>query len=128
MAISSIASNPVAAATSDGTRTFVQAPATAPEPVVSQPAATGAGVSTQAPSPERVAQAVKQVNEAFTQKGQNISASIGRDEATGISVVKIQDMNTKEIISQYPSKVIIAMADAFDQSQAAKGRLINVRA
>lgn len=68
------------------------------------------------------------MNDAFAQKGQNLSASIERDKATGISVVKFQDTVTKEVISQYPSKAIIAMADAFDQSQAAKGRLVNVSA
>jgi len=40
----------------------------------------------------------------------------------------VQDRNTKEVISQYPSKMIVAIAEAFGQSQEAKGRLLNVSA
>jgi len=128
MAISSVASNSVATAPSDATRTFVQAAPITIGSVSSKPAATGGGVSTQAPSTAQVAQAVKQVNDAFTQKGQNLYASIGTDKATGISVVKFQDANTQEVISQYPSKEVIAMADALGQQQDTKGRLIHVSA
>ena len=126
MAISSVSSSSVAAAAGDGTRVLVQTPPAAPSPEI--PAAAARGASTQAPSPEHVAQAIKQVNEAFTQKGQNLHASFERDQASGVNVVKVQDMNTKEVISQYPSKAIVAMAEAFSQSQEAKGRLLNVNA
>lgn len=124
MTISSIASGSNAAAQSDSTRTLVQA---APVPEAPKPGA-GASASTQAPSPEHLAQAIKQVNNTFTQKGQNLYASIGVDKATGISVVKIQDNNTQEVISQYPSKEIIAMAEALGQQQEARGRLLHVSA
>jgi len=128
MTISLIASNSFAAVavSGEGTKT---AHATL--------AATGSGTkivaaagkaSSQAPSPEHVAQAVKQVNATFTEKGQNLYASIENDLATGISVVKFQDRNTKEVISQYPSKVIIAIAEAFAQMQNGKGHLLNVSA
>lgn len=127
MAISSIVSSSVATASSDGARASVQVPSTASDS--SNPSSTtGTGASTQAPSPEQVTRAVKQVNAAFTQMGQNLYASIEKDQATGINVVKFQDKNTKEVVSQYPSKAIIAMAEALSQSQGAKGQLINTRA
>jgi len=127
MTISSIASSPVAA-TSDGTRTLVQTTPATTGAETAKPAATGANVIAQSPSPERVAQAVKQINDDFVQKGQNLYASIERDKATGINVIKFQDSITKELISQYPSKAIIAMAEALGQSNAAKGQLLNVSA
>ena len=80
------------------------------------------------PSPEHIAQAVKQVNDAFAQNGQNLYASIEKDQTTGISVVKVSDKNTREVISQFPSKAIIAFAEVISQSQAKKGQLINARA
>lgn len=128
MDISSIGSSSVAAASDGGTRASVPVSSTASGSGAGQPAATGAGVSTRAPSPEQVSQAVKQVNDAFTQMGQNLYASIEKDKATGIDVVKFQDKNTREVVSQYPSKAIVAMAEALGQSQGARGQLINTRA
>jgi uncharacterized FlaG/YvyC family protein len=87
------------------------------------------GVSnTQAPSPESVAKAVEHVNEAFKQKGQALFVSIEKDKATGISVVKMTDRNTKELVSQFPEKAVIAMAAAIGESLDAKGQLIDAKA
>ena len=83
---------------------------------------------TQAPSPERIALATKQVNDAFTRNEQNLYASIESDKATGISVVKFMDKNTHEEISQYPSKAIIAMAEAIGQGMKVKGLMMHVSA
>lgn len=80
------------------------------------------------PSSERVEQAVQQVNEAFNQKGQNLYAAIERDKATGINVVKVLDKHTDEVISQFPSKKILAIAEAIDQSLEDRGQLVNTRA
>ena len=96
--------------------------------VARKTAAAGADVATPAPSPERVAQAVEQVNDAFAQKGQDLYAAIERDKATGITVVKVIDKNTKEEVSQFPSKVIIAIAEAISQSNEGKVQLMHVRA
>lgn len=126
MDISSVASKSVATASGDGAPVLPQAtPAT---PSSATPKTAAVGVSDQAPSPERVAQAVKQVNDSFAQSGQNLSASIEKDQATGINVVKVRDKVTKEEISQYPSKAIVAIAEALQQSQEAKGKLLSVRA
>ena len=125
MSISSVTLRAVTT-TNESTREFVQTTVSAPSPVAQKTAA--ADVAPQAPSPERVEQAVQQVNDAFSQKGQNLYAAIERDKETGINVVKVLDKNTEEVISQFPSKEIIAIAEAIDQSQEDKGQLLNVRA
>lgn len=100
---------------------------TAPSSVAPQTVAA-TNVATQAPTPERIAQAVKQVNDDFIQKGQNLYALYEKDKATGINVVKVLDKNTQEVISQFPPKEIIAIAEGIDQFQAAKGRLLHISA
>lgn len=127
MDISSVASKSVAAATGGGTGGSGQTTPTTPSSTAPETAA-GANTAPQAPSPERIAQAVKQVNDDFIQKGQNLYASYERDKATGINVVKVLDKNTREVISQFPSKEIIAIAEAIDRDQEARGRLIHVSA
>ena len=91
-------------------------------------ATVAADVATPAPSPERVTQAVKKVNDAFSQNGQNLYASIEKDKATGITVIKVYDNNTKEEISQYPSKAIVAIADSINQSAGGKVQLMQTSA
>lgn len=128
MSISFIATRSAATAQSDSIRFVVQAPSKPPSPVAQRLTPAESDGITRAPSPERVDQAIKQVNETFTQKGQNLYASIERDKSTGIPVVKVLDKVTNEVISQFPSKEIIAIAEAIDQSQEDKGQLINVSA
>lgn len=128
MTISLIASRSVASAQSDSVRFVVQTPPSASSSVAQKSTGAEPDVAVQAASPERVEQAVKQVNETFTQKGQNLYAAIERDKSTGINVVKVLDKSTNEVISQFPSKEIIAIAEAIDQSQEDKGQLINIRA
>lgn len=125
MAISSVTPSQVAAAGEGG---HVYTPPTSPVAALPAAQTTGKGAVAPPPSAEQVAKAVKQVNDAFTQMGQDLHASIERDQNTGISVVKFQDMNTREVVRQYPSKEIIALAEAFDKSLEARGRLLNVKA
>ncbi len=101
---------------------------TAPTRPSVQPAADAPRVTTNEPSAERVSQAVKQVNEAFADKGQNLVASIEKDKATGINVVKISDKETNELVSQYPSKTMVAIAESLSQYQSKKGQMLNVSA
>ena len=127
MDISSVASKSVATATGGGTWGSGQTTPTTPSSTAPETAG-GANTAPQAPSPERIAQAVKQVNDDFIQKGKNLYASYERDKATGIDVVKVLDKNTREVVSQFPSKEIIAIAEAIDRDQEARGRLIHVSA
>ena len=127
MDISSVASRSVAAVSGGDTGVHGQAiPATSGS--AAPKAAAGVNAAAQTMSPERVAQAVKQLNEDFIQKGQNVYASYEKDKATGISVVKVLDKNTQEVVSQFPPKEIIAIAEAIDRDQEAKGRLIHTSA
>jgi flagellar protein FlaG len=89
---------------------------------------TKPAVSSPTPSPEKLAQTINHVNETFSQRGQNLYASFEKDQATGISVVKIVDKSTKEIISQIPSKEMVGFAQFLDQSQGKGGQLVNIRA
>lgn len=126
MDTSSVGSRSVATAPGGGAGAGQSAP-TAPSSVAPQTVAA-AIVATQVPTPGRIAQAVKQVNDDFIQKGQNLYALYEKDKATGINVVKVLDKNTQEVISQFPPKEIIAIAEGIDQFQAAKGRLLHVSA
>lgn len=134
MSISSIIPRSVTPPQGVGARDFAPAApaAQAGEPLPGMPAlidnAAREGAMNKAPSPAQVAHAVKQVNEAFVEKGQNLYASIEKDKETGISVVKLLDKNTKEIVRQYPSKEMIAIAAAITQYQESKGQLLDVSA
>jgi flagellar protein FlaG len=77
-------------------------------------------------SPEKISAAIKQVNEVLAAKGQNLYAALETDKATGINVVKFLDKNTKEVISQFPSKEILAIAEVLGKSQEDKGQLLYV--
>jgi flagellar protein FlaG len=80
------------------------------------------------PSPAQISHAVNQVNNAFVKNGQDLFASIEKDKDTGIHVVKLLDTSTKEVVSQYPSKQIVAIAAALTQFQEGKGQLLNTLA
>lgn len=125
MTISSITSRSVTVSTSESTRVYVPTRM----PLAEQFAATAdAGAFAREAAPELVAKAVEQVNEAFSEKGKNLHALIERDEATGISVVKVLDKSTEEVISQFPSKEVLAIAEAIRQYQEEKGQLLDVSA
>lgn len=127
MTISSVTSRTVAFASSDGMRAVAQSQ-TSMLSFAAPRSSDEESIATLAPTPEHVAQAVDQVNEAFKQKGQNLHASIEKDQDTGISVVKVTDKDTKEVISQFPSKEILAIAVAIRQYQEDKGYLVDVNA
>jgi flagellar protein FlaG len=101
------------------------------------PIATAATSTTEVKTPaasnpvqsvQQLTQALKLVNDSFSLRGQNLYATFDRDQATGINVVKIVDKNTKEVISQIPSKQMIEFAQLLDQSKANGGQLVNVKA
>ncbi|MFA6015552.1 MAG: flagellar protein FlaG [Gallionellaceae bacterium] len=126
MAISLVSSVSMTGAPAIGARMAARTPPTAPPEAVKFAVKEEAKSPT--PSAEQVSQAVKQVNESFTQKGQNLYAAIEKDKATGINVVKVLDKNTQEVISQFPSKEIVAMAQAMSQSLQGNGGLISAMA
>ncbi len=126
MDISPLSTTPVTAPNSQSVVApgFVTATPSVPD---SAPPAATAGKTTDTPQPvslDHLAQAVKQINDAFTQMGQNLYVSFEQDKATGFIVVKIVDQTTKEIVRQIPSKAMIALAQSLD-AQDAVGKLIH---
>ena len=95
-----------------------------PSSTPSQADISGTAETRNTPSQNQLAQAIKQVNDAFSQKNQNLYASFEEDKATGIQVVKIVEKKTNEIIRQMPPKEIIAFAQSFDAAQGRRGQLI----
>lgn len=98
-----------------------------PPPVSTQTANTATDAGAQPPdqsSPGQVQQAIQQANEAFSQRGQNLSASFERDKETGIAVVKIVDTKTNETIVQMPPKAMIAYAQSVKEEHGIRGKLL----
>lgn len=132
MDISSIPFKAVAPPQGEGARDFsyfasVSASIEAPQTVTSwSDAAAREDAVTKTPSPAQIKYAVNQVNDAFTERGQNLYASLEKDKETGIHVVKLLDKSTKEIVSQYPSKEIVAIAAALTHYQESRGNLIDI--
>lgn len=93
-------------------------------PIPSKADASGTDETSKTPSQNQLAQAIKQVNDAFSQKGQNLYASFEEDKITGIQVVKIVEKKTNEIIRQMPPKEIVAFAQSLEVEQGWRGRLI----
>jgi flagellar protein FlaG len=135
VSISPIIPRSVAPPQGEGTRDFAPATTTTAgneAPLLALPTvsenAPREDVASRNPTPAQVAHAVKQVNDAFVQKGQNLYASIEKDKETGINIVKLLDKNTKEVVRQYPSKEMVAIAAAITQYQESKGQLLDVSA
>lgn len=145
MDISSVSALPVTLSSraSAGTSGAVQAASTVSGSVASQPpvssttdssnpvlsqAATSGMANRESPSTDTLTKAVKQVNEAFDQKGQNLYASFEKDKMTGINVVKIIDKKTKETISQMPPKEMVALAQFLEHPQGMRGQLLHATA
>lgn len=135
MSISSIASRPVAAPQTEGSKDSSSL-AALPAGYEALPVAPSGNdkaireeaVTTKNPTQAQISQAVKQINDSFAQKGQNLYASMEKDKETGINVVKLLDKNTKEIVRQYPAKEIIAIAASIVQYQKSKGQLLDISA
>lgn len=69
----------------------------------------------EAVDPASLKQATEQLNRAIKLMANNLQFTI--DEDTGINVVKVVDTETKEVIRQFPSEEILAIARAFDKLQ-----------
>jgi len=60
-------------------------------------------------------QATEKLNQAMRMMASNLQFTV--DEETGLDVVKVVDTDTKEIIRQFPSEEVLAIAKAFNQLQ-----------
>lgn len=81
--------------------------------------------ATRAPTQDELNRALQQVNDAFAQKSQALTATVERDKDTGIDVFKVTDKLTKEVILQLPPKAIVEMAKAMDEAASDKVQLIS---
>jgi flagellar protein FlaG len=93
-----------------------------PPEAVSAPVQTAQAVTsppkTEA-SRQAVEEAVKSVNDFLKPINDSIRFSV--DEDTGISVIKVIDLATKDVIRQFPSEEMLTIAKAIDQM---KGLLV----
>lgn len=65
--------------------------------------------------PAAIKQASEQINEVLRQFDRNLQFTV--DEDTGIDVVKVIDGETEEVIRQFPSEEVLAIARALDKLQ-----------
>lgn len=98
-------------------------------PVVSNPAsstadAPGVVAPQEIPSSSRVAQAVKQVNDAFIQKGLNLYASFEKDKISGVDIVKIMEKKSNEVIRQLPPEEVVIFAQSLELPAGWRGQWI----
>lgn len=75
------------------------------------------------PSRLQVEEAVKTVNDFLQPINNSINFSLDKD--TGITVVKVIDVATKEVVRQIPSEEMLTIAKAIDQM---KGLLVQQKA
>lgn len=69
----------------------------------------------EAVNPSSLKNATEKLNQAMKMMASNLQFTV--DEETGMDVVKVVDTDTKEVIRQFPSEEVIAIAKAFDQLQ-----------
>lgn len=98
------------------------------QPVADGPAGKVAGEiaatkEAQATNRDQLDEAVKAVNDFVNAINNSLEFSI--DDDTGITVVKVVDVETKEIIKQFPSEEVLSIAKALD---GIKGLLVQQKA
>lgn len=80
--------------------------------------------ATGAPSSEQVDQAVQKVNKAVKSLS-NSGLEFSVDKDTGIQLVKVVDIKTRDVIRQIPTEEVLAIAKTLDKLQ---GLIINQKA
>jgi len=75
------------------------------------------------PSPDQVKQAVEHLNKFVQTMTNDVRFTVDQD--TGMQVVKVVDIKTKDVICQYPSETVLAIAKSLD---TLKGMLIRQKA
>jgi flagellar protein FlaG len=83
-------------------------------------------VDAQQPSAQQLKGAVDSINLAMRQANKSLELSI--DSSTKRPVVRMMDSDTGELIRQYPSKEVLAIAQGIDQFLSQQGMLLNKKA
>ncbi len=81
---------------------------------------------TQQPSTTQLTSAVQGINDAIQQTHQNLQFSV--DSTTRMPVVTLTDSETQQVIAQYPSKEVLAIAASIEQTEKRQGLLHNSKA
>jgi flagellar protein FlaG len=68
-----------------------------------------------APKPQEVKESVEKINKTVQAMSRNLQFSV--DESTQMNVVKVVDIETKDVIRQIPSEEVLAIAKALDKLQ-----------
>lgn len=68
-----------------------------------------------APKAQEVKESVEKINKTVQAMARNLQFSV--DESTQMSVVKVVDVETKDVIRQIPSEEVLAIAKALDKLQ-----------
>jgi len=68
-----------------------------------------------APKPQEVKESVEKINKTIQAMGHNLQFSV--DETTKMNVVKVVDVETKDVIRQIPSEEVLAIAKTLDKLQ-----------
>jgi flagellar protein FlaG len=92
--------------------------------VVDTPAASQE--TAQQPSDQQVKVAVESINQALKQANKSLQLSI--DPNTKSPVVKMIDSQTGELVRQYPTKEVLAIAQGIDQFLKHQGTLFKQEA
>jgi len=66
-----------------------------------------------APKPDEVKESVNKINKAIQSISRDLEFSV--DEDTKMNIVKVVDMKTKDVIRQFPSEEVLAIAKALDK-------------
>jgi len=95
----------------------VNPPNVAAQPSVSLelPQAAARPVAEQQASTEQVKNAVSNINKALKQSNKNLEFSV--DESTKKQMFKLKDVETGDVIRQYPTEEMLAISRAIDQVQ-----------
>lgn len=76
------------------------------------------------PNAEQLNELVDKANESFSAQSSNLKFSVV--EGTNISVVRVEDSETGELIRQFPSEEMVAFAKAMDEMK--QGAMLEERA
>lgn len=79
------------------------------------PQAAARPVAEQQASTEQVKNAVDNINKALKQSNKNLEFSV--DESTKKQMFKLKDVETGDVIRQYPTEEMLAISRAIDQVQ-----------
>lgn len=99
----------VASPATGGTSASAQLPATLAAP----PRPSGAQTTPKAPSLEQIKQAIEIANKALQAVASNLEFT--QDASTGRTVIRIVDATTQQVIRQYPTEEMLAIAHGLDR-------------